>query len=166
LPPEAEPKERPTLSRKAAGQASQERARRAEVERANRQREEEELAAARAAHAARPAPPPDRTRLFVLIGTIAVLGLLAIPAYVYTRRSAATAEEMQQWSQSGQTMLCTEGQVGAADASGLWAWLFGGDKFRCTDWETLETRKEREKARAAERAAEFERRRHAAELGQ
>ncbi|PTT92853.1 hypothetical protein DBR42_01245 [Pelomonas sp. HMWF004] len=70
----------------------------------------------------------------MLPAVVAVLAVLMVPAYVYARRSSATAEQMQQWSQSGQTMLCTQGQVGAADSSCPWSWLLGGDEFWCGDW--------------------------------
>lgn len=100
---------------------------------------------------ARPAPAPQEQGLprwakGVVIG--GVLLAMAMPASVLMSRSMLVQEALAEQSSSKAAMVCTAGEGRAVDSSSLGGWLFGGSYFSCGDWETRETRVQRERDQA------------------
>lgn len=87
-----------------------------------------------------------------------VLVLLCSVVGVAVARSSLKTSTLQQEQKSNATMSCIDGEGIAANDTNLWTWLTGGHSFQCKNWETLETKREREQAALAARAMEKEKR--------
>jgi hypothetical protein len=113
------------------------------------------IAAIRAAKAAKEAPRskivPKRAWIGYSVGAGVVVLLAAVVSVVLARANLRTST-LQEQQQSKATLLCTDGNGVAANGENLWTWLTGGHSFQCTNWETLDTKRERDRAADEARA--------------
>ncbi|MFK4705623.1 hypothetical protein ABIC83_002462 [Roseateles asaccharophilus] len=163
--PEPEVPVKPAFNRRVLTSAAEAREARRRAE-AKAQEDEARRAAARAELLSEQGPRTviqDQQQIsatdWIKWSIISILGVAAvIPALVYVGRALQTTEVLTKEGLSGAVMTCKRGVTEAADDSTPWTWLVGGSRFRCTEWDTIEARKQRaadlteEQYRARERA--------------
>lgn len=112
-----------------------------------------QIAALRAAKASRDAARHSIKPRKAWIGYgagVGVFALLCSVVGVTMARENLKTNTLQREQQSSATLICIDGVGKAANSKNAWTWLTGGHSFQCKNWETLDAKRDRE--RAAEQA--------------
>lgn len=126
--------------------------RREEALRQEAQREAQLEEVRRAAAQARAAAQGQKQFPWVpVLGWSAGLAVLLVPLIVVLARESRRSEVLAQEQMSNADLTCTAGDVTARNSDNLWTWLTGGSDFRCENWETRDSRKQRERDLAEQR---------------